>query len=155
MIRPATPEDVPEIHAMIGELAEFEKLSDQFVATAEELREPLFGQNPAAEALVAEEDGGLAAYAIFFTTFSTFLAKPGLWLEDLYVRPRFRGQGLGKRLVLEGAKMAEERGLGRYEWCVLDWNQNAIEFYESLGANVLKEWHTVRSEREQIRGMLR
>ncbi|MEM9480385.1 MAG: GNAT family N-acetyltransferase [Verrucomicrobiota bacterium] len=96
MIRPATPEDVPEIHAMIGELAEFEKLSDQFVATAEELREALFGENPAAEAIVAEAEGGLAGYAIFFTTFSTFLAKPGLWLEDVYVRPALRGRGLGK-----------------------------------------------------------
>ncbi len=146
MIRPARPEDVPEIHMMIGELAEFEKLSDQFVASVEELHDSLFGDRPAADALVVEAEGGLAGYAIFFTTFSTFLAKQGLWLEDVYVRPDHRGNGFGKQLVQAGARLAAERGCGRYEWCVLDWNRHAIEFYESLGADILQEWRIVRTE---------
>lgn len=153
MIRPATPDDIPEIHTMIGELAEFEKLADQFVASTEELHVALFGDRPAADALVVEEGEGLAGYAIFFTTFSTFLAKPGLWLEDLYVRQEQRGKGWGKGLVLAGAKMAEERGYGRYEWCVLDWNKNAIDFYDSLGADILHGWRIVRSGEDQISKM--
>ncbi|MDB4512145.1 GNAT family N-acetyltransferase [Arenicella sp.] len=153
MIRPATPDDVSEIHTMIGELAEFEKLADQFVASVDELHGALFGERPAADALVAEGEDGLVGYAIFFTTFSTFLAKQGLWLEDVYVRPDQRGKGLGKGLVLAGAKMAEERGYGRYEWCVLDWNQNAIEFYDSLGTDILHDWRIVRSGEGQIRKM--
>ena len=151
IIRPAEPADIPAILEMIRELAEFEKLSDQVVATEADYEKNLFGENPAAEALIAEtENGDAVGYAIFFSTFSTFLGKAGLWLEDLYVRPDFRGSGVGKRLLRCGAEMASERGAGRYEWCVLDWNKNAIDFYENAGADILQEWRIVRLEKEGI-----
>lgn len=149
-VRPARPDDVPAIHAMIGELAEFEHLQDQFVATVEDLHASLFGESPAAEALVAEAEEGLAGYAIYFTTFSTFLCRSGLWLEDLYVRPDWRGSGVGKRLLLAVAEVARERGSGRYEWSVLDWNQRAIDFYEAMGGEILEEWRIVRVNRDGI-----
>lgn len=152
VVRPAAPGDVPEIHAMIGELAEFERLRDQFVATVADLTASFFGEPPAAGALVAEEaeSGRLVGYAIHFTTFSTFLGRPGLWLEDLYVRPAWRGAGAGRRLLLAVAEEARRRGSGRYEWCVLDWNRGAIDFYESFGAEVLPQWRIVRMDREGI-----
>lgn len=154
-VRPARPADVLEIHAMIAELADFEKLRDQFVATVEDLTESFFGDEPAAGALVAEDEsnGQLVGYAIWFTTFSTFLGKPGLWLEDLYVRPAWRGQGAGKQLLLAVAEIARERGSGRYEWCVLDWNRRAIDFYEAAGGEILEEWRIVRVNREGIERM--
>lgn len=150
-IRPARPEDLPEILTMIQELAEFERLSHQFVATEEGFRECLFGERPAAEALVAEVDGTAAGYAVFFTTFSTFLGKAGLWLEDLYVRPAHRGIGLGKALLKSVGAIAHERNAGRYEWSVLDWNQNAIDLYERVGGEILEEWRIVRLSGKNLR----
>jgi len=151
-IRPARPDDVPEIHALISELADFEKLRHQFTATVEDLTRSFFGENPPAGALVAEdtEAGRLIGYAIFFTSFSTFLGKAGLWLEDLYIRPDWRGRGAGKLLLRAVAEIARERGSGRYEWCVLDWNRRAIEFYEAVGAEVMPEWRIVRMDRDGI-----
>lgn len=149
-VRPARPDDVGEIHTMIGELAEFEKLQDQFVGTPADLEQSLFGTNAPAGALVAERENGLIGYAIFFTTFSTFLCKAGLWLEDLYVRPEWRGSGVGKQLLLGVAEVAREKGSGRYEWSVLDWNRRAIDFYEAMGGEILEEWRIVRVDREGI-----
>ena len=149
-IREARREDVPEIHRMIGELAEFEKLSDQFVASEDDLEGSLFGENPPAEALVAELDGELCGYAVFFSTYSTFLCKAGIWLEDIYVRPPARGKGIGKALLKAVGGIAVERGSGRYEWAVLDWNQRAIDFYEAMEGKILDDWRIVRMEREQI-----
>ncbi len=149
-IRNARPEDCETILEMIRELAEFEKLSHQVIATPEDFRKHLFGDQPAAEALLAEWEGNPVGYAIFFTTFSTFIGKPGLWLEDLYVKPALRGKGVGKALLLAGNQLAKDRGCGRYEWSVLDWNQNAISFYESMGADIMPDWRIVRLTREKI-----
>jgi GNAT superfamily N-acetyltransferase len=151
-VRPAEPGDVPEIHTMIGELADFEKLRDQFVATVEDLTASFFGEHPPAGAMVAEvvETGQLIGYAIWFPTFSTFLGRAGLWLEDIYIRPDWRARGAGKRLLLAVAEVARARGSGRYEWCVLDWNQRAIDFYESVGADVMADWRIVRVDRGGI-----
>lgn len=144
-IRPATPADVPVILALIRELAAYEKLADQVAATEEALRATLFGARPAAEcALAFAADGAPAGFAVFFPTYSTFLAKPGLWLEDLFVRPEHRGRGIGKALLLHVARQANARGCGRMEWSVLDWNQPAIDFYERLGARRLREWQICR-----------
>ncbi|MFM0051295.1 GNAT family N-acetyltransferase [Caballeronia grimmiae] len=126
------------------ELAEFEKLTHLFVATESSLHDALFGARPAAEALVAEQAGEVVGYALFFHNFSTFLAKRGLYLEDLYVRPALRGSGLGTKLLKKLAALAVERQCGRFEWSVLDWNQNAIDFYEKMGATVLPDWRVVR-----------
>lgn len=152
-VRVATESDIPEIVAMVAELAEFEKLSDIMVATVEDYREALFGETPAAEALVAEVEDRLIGYAIFFSTFSSFVGKAGIWLEDLYVRPSFRKQGLGKQLLFAVGSIAEERGAGRYEWCVLDWNQNAIDLYTQVGGEILEEWRIVRLGRDGIRNL--
>jgi GNAT superfamily N-acetyltransferase len=143
-IRAATPHDVPAIFALMYELAEFEKLTHVFVATREAVHEALFGARPAAEALVAEQDGEVVGYALFFQNFSTFLAKRGLYLEDLYIRPSMRGGGLGTLMLKTLAELAVERQCGRFEWSVLDWNQNAIDFYEKMGATVLPDWRIVR-----------
>ncbi|WP_454692297.1 N-acetyltransferase family protein [Achromobacter aloeverae] len=146
LIRPATPADIPAILALMRGLAEYEKLTHLFAATAANLRASLFGEQPAAQCLVAESaaDGGLVAYALWFQNYSTFLAKPGLYLEDLYVHPDQRGKGIGKALLLRLASIAVERDYGRFEWTVLDWNQPAIDFYEGMGAQVLPEWRIVR-----------
>ena len=149
-IRPARPQDCPAIHAMVRELAEFERLAHQHVATAGDLHAGLFGPRPSAEALVADSGGEAIAFALCFTTFSTFLGKPGLWLEDLYVRPAFRRQGLGRRLLLEVAATARARGCGRVEWAVLDWNARAIELYRSLDAVALDDWTTMRLTGEAL-----
>jgi GNAT superfamily N-acetyltransferase len=144
-IRPATPADLPLVLAFIRELAAYEKLSDQVAATEDTLRATLFGAKPAAECVLAfAADGAPAGFAVFFPTYSTFLARPGLWLEDLFVRPDHRGQGIGKALLLHVAGLAHARGCGRMEWSVLDWNQPAIDFYESLGAKRLREWQICR-----------
>src|SRR5215213_6806916 len=135
-IRPASETDVPLILTFIRELAEYEKLTHEVSATEEQLRATLFGAHRFAEALIASADGEPAGFAIFFHNYSTFLARPGLYLEDLYVRPAFRGLGLGKRLLIEVARLAVARGCGRYEWSVLDWNAPSIRFYESLGAEM-------------------
>ena len=152
-IRQAEPEDVPGILKMVAELAEFENLTDQLVATEKDYEESLFGPVPVAEALVAEDDGALIGYAIFFSTFSTFIGKAGIWLEDLYVREAFRPQGVGKSLLKALGKMAQERGAGRYEWCVLDWNQNAIDLYQQVGGEILEEWRIVRMDRKGIENL--
>lgn len=144
-IRPATSADLPLVLAFIRELAAYEKLSDQVAATEATLHATLFGAWPAAECVLAfAADGAPAGFAVFFPTYSTFLAKPGLWLEDLFVRPGHRGQGIGKALLLHVAGLAHARGCGRMEWSVLDWNQPAIDFYEALGARRLREWQICR-----------
>ena len=148
-IRTAEPRDVPAIVGLIGELAEFEQLTHLMRATPQMLHPHLFGPNPVAEALVAEvpqPDGPakVVAFALFFRNFSTFLAKPGLYLEDLYVQPAHRNLGLGKALLTRLARLAVERGCGRFEWSVLDWNSNAIRFYERMGATVMPDWRICR-----------
>lgn len=148
IIRPATPQDIPGILDLMRELAEYEKLLDIFKATEDSLRASLFGRTPAAECLVAqrtdEQEPALLAYAIWFHNYSSFLSRRGLYLEDVYVRADQRGQGIGGALLRQLAAIAIERGCGRFEWTVLDWNQTAIDFYESLGADVLPEWRIVR-----------
>ena len=150
-IRPATPADLPLVLAFIRELAAYEKLSEQVAATEATLRATLFGARPAAECVLAfADDGAPAGFAVFFPTYSTFLAQPGLWLEDLFVRPEHRGRGIGKGLLLHVAGLAHARGCGRMEWSVLDWNQPAIDFYESLGARRLREWQICRLTAEAL-----
>lgn len=143
-VRNATKEDVPLILALIRELAEYEKLSHEVSATEDRLRDSLFGEHPAAEVRIGECDGRPAAFALFFHNFSTFLGKPGIYLEDLYVRPEFRGRGLGKAVMAHLAWLAKERGCGRLEWWVLGWNEPAIEFYKSLGAEAMEDWTVYR-----------
>jgi len=143
-IRAATPADVAGLLALMRELAEFEKLTHLFVATEAGLADALFGARASAEALVADDGGQLVGYALFFHNFSTFLGRRGLYLEDLYVRPSQRGSGLGTAMLRKLAALAVERGCGRFEWTVLDWNQPAIGFYEKMGATVLPDWRVVR-----------
>jgi len=146
-IRPAAPADVPLILEFIRGLADYEQLSHEVEATEEKLRGTLFGERPAAECVLAFADDAArtpAGFAIFFTNYSTFLAKPGLYLEDLFVKPEFRGRGFGKTLLLHLAKLANQRGCGRMEWSVLDWNEPAIAFYESLGAERKRAWQICR-----------
>jgi GNAT superfamily N-acetyltransferase len=149
-LRPAEPRDVPAIAGLIAELAEFEELSHMLQLTPEKLHPHLFGPKPVVEALVGELDGELVAFALYFTNFSTFLAKPGLYLEDLYVRPAHRRSGLGKLLLTRLAQIAVERDYGRFEWSVLDWNEDAIRFYENMGASVLPEWRICRLTGEAL-----
>lgn len=143
-IRQATADDVPTILALIRELADFERLLDQVTATEAQLRDALFGPRPYAEVLIARDGAEVAGFALFFHNFSTFLAKPGIYLEDLYVRPKYRGNGYGAALLVRLAALAVERGCGRLEWSVLNWNQRAIDFYRSLGAQPLDEWTMYR-----------
>jgi GNAT superfamily N-acetyltransferase len=144
-IRPATAADVPLILRFIRGLAAYEKLLSEVEATEASLAATLFGPRPAAECVLAFADSGApAGFAIFFTNYSTFLARPGLYLEDLFVEPEWRGRGIGKALLLHVAALANQRGCGRMEWSVLDWNQPAIDFYESLGAVRKTEWTTCR-----------
>lgn len=152
-IRPATVEDVALVARLIRELAEYERLADAAVATEADLREQLFGERPAAEVLVAEADGEAAGFALFFHTFSTFLGKRGLYLEDLFVRPAFRGLGLGRHLMAALARIAVQRGCGRFEWSVLDWNEPAIGFYRALGASAMDEWTVQRLQGEALRAL--
>lgn len=144
LIRAARPGDEGEIFRLVEALAAYERLSDQVSGNPAMLREALFGPRPAAEAMVAEAAGRAVGFALFFTTFSTFLARPGLYLEDLFVEPAHRGTGIGKALLRRLAALAAERGCGRLEWRVLDWNEPSIRFYESLGGTLLKEWVLVR-----------
>ena len=143
-LRPATPADLPAIVGLIRELAEFERLTHLVQVTPESLHPHLFGARPVAEAVVGEVAGQVVAFALFFTNFSTFLGRPGLYLEDLYVQPAFRGTGLGKALLRHLAQLALQRGCGRFEWSVLDWNQRAIDFYEAKGATVMPDWRICR-----------
>jgi GNAT superfamily N-acetyltransferase len=139
-VRPATPDDLPLLAELIRDLAEYEKLLSECYATPEALRAGLFGPTPCAQALIGELNGKPEGFALFFTNFSTFLCKPGIYLEDLFVRPHARGHGLGKALLASLAKLAVQRGCGRLEWSVLDWNTPSIEFYKSLGAIQMDEW---------------
>jgi GNAT superfamily N-acetyltransferase len=143
-IRAAQPGDVPVLLELIQALAEYERLTSQAVASEADLGESLFGERPAAEAILAEVDGQVAGYAVFFTSFSTFLGRPGLYLEDLFVRPALRRRGVGKAMFQYLARLAVERKYGRFEWPVLEWNQPAISFYRSLGAVPLVEWTVFR-----------
>jgi GNAT superfamily N-acetyltransferase len=143
-LRAAEPRDLDAICALIRELADFERLTHLVQTTPEKLHPHLFGPRPVAEACVAEVGGGVVAFALFFTNFSTFLAQPGLYLEDLYVQPAHRGSGIGRALLAHLGALAVERGCGRFEWSVLDWNENAIGFYEGMGATVLPDWRICR-----------
>lgn len=149
-IRPATPNDIPEILKLIHELAEYEKLAHLVVITADDIRRDGFGEKPFFHVLMAEWDGKPAGYALYFHNYSTFRGRPGLFLEDLFVRPQFRRKGIGKALLLHLAKIAVEKVCARFEWQVLDWNTPSIEFYKSLGAEVMKEWLTMRVAGEAL-----
>jgi len=143
-IRAAEPRDVGAIVRLIRALAEFEELTHLLRVTPQTLAPHLFGGKPAAEALVAESGGEVVGFALFFTNFSTFLAQPGLYLEDLFVEPAQRSRGIGQALLEHLARLAVARGCGRFEWSVLDWNVNAIRFYERMGAAVMPEWRICR-----------
>ena len=143
-VKTATRDDVPELRGMIHALADFEKLSHLCIASEADLAEALFGGHPAAEALIARAGNEAAGFALFFHNFSTFLGRRGLWLEDLFVRPDFRGKGCAQALLRTLAAIAVERNCGRFEWAVLDWNVRAIDFYKALGASVLPDWRIVR-----------
>ncbi len=150
-IRSATSDDVPLILVLIRELAEFERLAHEVVAEPAQLEAALFGPRPAAEVLLAfSADGVPAGFALYFQNFSTFLGTAGIYLEDLFVRPEFRRHGLGRALIGRIAGLAVERGCGRFEWAVLDWNAPAIRFYRQLGANILEDWRICRVTGEAL-----
>ncbi len=150
MIRPAAPADVPTVARLIRALAEYERLADHVVLDEDRLREHLFGPRPYCEALIAEDAGTPVGFALFFHNYSTFLGRPGIYLEDLFVLPEYRGRGHGKALLAALARLALERGCGRLEWAVLDWNEPAIGFYKSLGAVPLDEWTAYRVTGEAL-----
>lgn len=152
-IRPAAASDVPHIHAMIVELAVFEKLEHLVIATEALLHEGLFGQHPACEAIVGVEDGEVVTFALFFHNFSTFLTRKGLYLEDLYVKQAHRGKGYGRQMLVRLAQLAVERNCGRFEWSVLDWNAPAITFYQGMGADLLPEWRICRVTGDALAGL--
>lgn len=143
-IRPATPDDVPLITSMVRELAEYEKLADQAVATEADFARELFGPSPKAHALIVEHEGQPAGFALYFYNFSTFLGRPGIYIEDVFVRPEFRRNGYGRKIFKYLANKALAEGCGRMEWWVLDWNAPAIEFYRGLGAVAMDEWTVQR-----------
>jgi GNAT superfamily N-acetyltransferase len=149
-IDPATPADVPDILRFIRGLAEYEKLAHACVATEDALLATLFGKRPAAEVLIARLDGTPVGFALFFSTYSTFRAKPGMYLEDLFVLAEHRGRGVGKALLVRLAQLARERDCGRLEWSVLDWNTPAIEFYQRVGATVMRDWQLCRMTPSEI-----
>src|ERR1700691_1030956 len=149
-ITPATEVDVPVILVMIRGSAEYEKLSHVVVATEEQLRLTLFGERPGAEVLLAHWDGEPIGFALFFPNYSTFLAQPGIYLEDLFVKPHARGKGAGLALFVELARIAVARGCGRVEWAVLDWNEPSIRFYKKLGAVAMDHWTTFRLTSEPL-----
>jgi GNAT superfamily N-acetyltransferase len=152
-IAPVKREEVPELLELIRELARFEKLEQAVEATVPVLENSLFGPQPAAGALLARGDGKLAGYAIYFFTFSSFIGRAGIWLEDIYVRPEFRKQGLGLSLMKAVARVGVERDCRRFEWTALDWNVKALDFYDKLGAQQLDEWIMLRMNAEQLRGL--
>lgn len=152
-IRPTTPEDVPLILSLIRELATYEKMLDEVVATEASLRESLFGSLPAAECVIAEDGGKAVGFALFFHNFSTFLSLRGLYLEDLYVRPEARGRGIGRALLAHLARIAVDRGCGRFEWAVLDWNEPAQNFYRRLGAVPMTAWQIFRLSGEPLEAL--
>jgi GNAT superfamily N-acetyltransferase len=149
-IEPATPADVPIILNLIRQLAEYEKLAHEVTATEQALRDSLFGPKPAAEALLAYVGIVPIGFAVFFQNFSTFLGKPGFYLEDLFVLPEWRHKGVGKRLLSSVAALAVARGCGRFEWAVLDWNEPALRFYKSLGTRVMDDWRICRLTGEAL-----
>src|ERR1700756_4410616 len=144
VIAPVTPDEVPALLELIHELARFESLEHEVQATVESLRESLFGPQPVAGALFARYGGELAGYAIYFFTFSSFVGRAGLWLDDVYVRPEFRRRGLGRALILAAARIGVERNCGRFEWAGLTWNERALDFYRGLGARMMNEWVLLR-----------
>jgi len=150
LIRSATPRDVADIQRLIRELSVYEKLEHMVVGTEDMLRAALFGDQPVVEALIAESGGQAVGFALYFKSFSTFLCKPGLFLEDVFVEPQHRGKGLGKALLQALAAICVERGYGRFEWHVLDWNEPSIRFYEALGGTVMREWLLVRVTGEEL-----
>jgi GNAT superfamily N-acetyltransferase len=152
-IRPARPADVPLLLELFAELAEYEHLSDQLQATEERLHRALFGERPAAEALIAQVGAETAGYALYFPTFSTFLAIEGVWLEDLFVRPAHRRGGVGRALLAAVAAVVRERGGERLEWSALDWNELALGFYRGIGAQQMSEWITHRLVGEELRAL--
>ncbi len=152
-IRIARAEDVATILGFIRALADYEKLSHEVVATEPQLRATLFGARPAAEVLIAEDAGAPVGFALFFTSYSTFLAKPGLYLEDLFVDPPARSKGVGGALMAALAKLCIERDYGRFEWSVLDWNEPALAFYRALGAVPMAEWTVQRLTGEPLRAL--
>ena len=153
MIRQATEADVPLILQFIHDLAEYERLAERVVATEEMLRRTLFGNPRFAEVILAEEEGAPAGFALFFHNYSTFLGRPGIYLEDLFVRQAMRGRGIGKALLARLARIARERGCGRVEWAVLDWNAPSIAFYRSIGAISLDDWMIMRLTGEALHAL--
>ncbi len=149
-IRQATEEDIPVLAWFIKQLAEYERLSQEMAMTEETLRESLFGERRVAEALLGDWEGRPVAFAVFFHNFSTFLGRPGLYLEDLFVLPEMRGRGIGRAMLARLARIARDRNCGRFEWCVLDWNETAIRFYKSLGAAPMSEWTVFRVTGEAL-----
>jgi GNAT superfamily N-acetyltransferase len=149
-IRPAGPADVPLLLTFVHELATYEKLAHEVVATERDMYAALFGEKPVVETVIGSLDGEPVGYALFFPTFSTFLGKPGLYLEDLYVRPAARGFGVGRQLLEHLARLTVERGWGRLEWSVLDWNEPSIGFYKKMGARPMDEWTVFRLAGEKL-----
>ena len=149
-IRPARLEDVLVILQLIHDLATYERAPDEVTATEEQLVEVLFGEKPAAEVLLAFEEESPVGFAVYFYNFSTWLGRPGLYLEDLFVKPEKRGKGYGRALLVALAKVARDRGCGRMEWAVLNWNEPAIKFYQTLGAKPMNEWTVFRLTRDEI-----
>jgi GNAT superfamily N-acetyltransferase len=149
-IRPARPDEAGLVHQFILGIAEYEKLSDEVAASVEDIRDALFGDRPSAEVLLAFWENEPAGFALFFHNFSTFVGRKGLYLEDLFVKPEFRGKGIGKSLLLALVNLAKERKCGRMDWVALDWNKPAIDFYEKLGAKALKQWIPFRLEAKGI-----
>jgi GNAT superfamily N-acetyltransferase len=153
VIKKACRTDAPLILSFIRQLAEYEKMSDEVVATEELLEEVLFGNSPSAEVVLAFYGDEPAGFAIYFFNFSTFVGRLGLYLEDLFVKPELRGKGIGKALLIHLAKIAVERKCGRFEWSVLDWNEPAIKFYKSLGARPMNEWTVFRIDGEKLKNL--
>lgn len=149
-LRPAEESDVPDLFAMIRELAAFEDLENELQVTATALRDALFGMRPVATAIIATAPEGAAGYAIYYRTFSSFIGRPGIFLEDLYVRPEFRNQGLGRALLKHVAAIASELHCGRFEWNALNWNENALRFYRNIGARTLDEWVLLRMDETSL-----
>jgi len=153
-INSASESDVPALMAMIRELAEFERLAHTLEVTADSLRAALFGERPVAAALLARVDGCAAGYAVYYHTFSTFVGRPGIFLDDLYIRPAFRKRGIGRALLEAVAKIGMELGGGRFEWIALRWNENALRFYRSLGTKVMDKWALLRMDHREVRNLV-
>jgi GNAT superfamily N-acetyltransferase len=150
-IEPVKDSEIPEVLELIRELARFEHLEHEVEATGQSLNEAFFGGNAAAGCLLARQGQEAAGYAIYFFTFSSFVGRQGIWLDDVYVRPKFRQQGLGRKLIQAVAKVGNERNCGRFEWTALNWNKNALDFYQRLGARALEDWVLLRLNAEGLR----